>query len=95
MAFSTTALSSLAVAAVLREEREVRSYASAVKGRAAPARPTPAPRNLCQPTPAAAANTPAVPAAAAALVVQPPVRVSKPGAANPGPSLLRPLPRRL
>ncbi|KAL3180543.1 hypothetical protein MRX96_009090 [Rhipicephalus microplus] len=54
MAFSTTALSRRAVAAVLREEtREVWSYKSALKGHAALGRPTPAPRNLHQPTPAA------------------------------------------
>ncbi|KAL3241509.1 hypothetical protein MRX96_047844 [Rhipicephalus microplus] len=94
MASSTTAFSRRAVAAVVREEtREVRSYACAVKGHAAPARPTPAPRTLRRPTPAAATNTSAEPAAPAAPVdlllrsarLQPPL---------PGPSLLRPLPRR-
>ncbi|KAL3183962.1 hypothetical protein MRX96_006282 [Rhipicephalus microplus] len=84
MASSTTALSRRAVEAVVTEEtREVRSYASAVKDHAAPARPTPAPRNLHRPNPSAMTNTPAVPAAPATHVSQPPVRVSTPAAATP------------
>lgn len=84
MASSTTALSRRAVAAVVREEtREVRSYASAVKGHAASARPTPAPRNLRRPTPAVATNTPAEPATPAAPVDRPPAQVCTPATATP------------
>ncbi|KAL3196251.1 hypothetical protein MRX96_045293 [Rhipicephalus microplus] len=90
MASSTTAFSTQAIAAVVREETwEVRSYTRVVKGHAAPARSTPAPCNLCRPLPVAATNTPAVPAALSAplssLLYMSPCLLPLP----PRPSLLR------